>query len=128
MIPSKPYAASSWPLSVAFWWRSSTVSAARLTRLRKTSRSSGFSMKSYAPPWRAAFAVGHVAVGGDHDRLGLGLVLLGQLEHPQARGLALHDQIGDDHVEAAVPQLLLGLGQAVHDRADVTRLAQGLRP
>ena len=37
---------------------SPTVSAARLTRLRNTSRSSGFSMKSYAPSLKAALAVG----------------------------------------------------------------------
>jgi len=58
MIPSKPNAASTWPLSASFWLRSITVSAARCTRLRKTTRSTGFSMKSYAPPCSAFFAVG----------------------------------------------------------------------
>jgi len=46
MIPSKPNAESTWPLSDSFWLRSITVSAARWTRFRSTTRSIGFSMKS----------------------------------------------------------------------------------
>ena len=68
----------------------------------------------------------HVAVGRDHDRLRVALVLLGELQDLEARRLVLHHQIGDDHIEAAVHQFILGLGQAVDDGADVPGLTQRL--
>ena len=72
-----------------------------------------------------------VAVGGDHDGLGVRLQALGQLQDFQSRGGAFHHQVGDDDVECPVPEFVLGLGAAVPDGADVTglleRLGHGLR-
>jgi hypothetical protein len=83
-------------------------------------------MKSYAPPLQGGLRRGHVAVGGDHDRLGLRLEGPGQLQHPQARLLVLHHQVGDHDVEAAVAELLFGGRKPPDDRADVAGLPKGV--
>ena len=65
-------------------------------------------------------------MGGDHDGLGIRLQAPGQLQDLQARGGAFHHEVRDDHVEGAVAELVLGLGTAVPDGADVARLLQCL--
>ena len=67
-----------------------------------------------------------VAVGGDHDGLGVRLQALGQLQDFQARRGTFHHQVGDDDVECSVPEFVLGLGPAVANGADVAWLLQGL--
>ena len=67
-----------------------------------------------------------VAVGRDHDGLGVRLQLLGQFQHLEPGRRVLHHQVGDDDVEHPVAELVLGLGPAVADGADVARAAQGV--
>ena len=84
---------------------------------------------------------GDVAVGGDHDGLGVGLEVAGGAEdlRPASapsgatspcgglgpRGV-WHAQVGDDDVEGAVAELVEGAGDVVDDRADVAGLLEGV--
>jgi len=87
---------------------------------------------------------GDVAVGGDHDGLGLGLERAGGVEDDEAgvgavacdglgvggcRGGACgggHAQVGDDDVKGAVLEFVEGLGDSGGDGADVPGLAESL--
>ena len=63
---------------------------------------------------------------GDHDGLRVRLLCARQGEHIEARGLGLHDEVGDDHIEVPVQELLARGGKRVHDGAHMARLAQCL--
>ena len=68
----------------------------------------------------------HVAVGGDEDRRRVGLVFLHESEDVEPGLLVLHDQIGHDHVEGTVHDLVPGGFESVDDGADMAGLPQRL--
>jgi hypothetical protein len=63
----------------------------------------------------------YIAVGGDHDRLGVGLRAAGDFQNLHAGVGHVHHQVGDDHVEAAVLQLIGCARKIVDDRADMAQ-------
>ena len=52
-------------------------------------------------------------------------MLLGELEDFQAGRFTVHDEIGDDHIERAVEEFILGLRETVNDCAHMAGLAKG---
>jgi hypothetical protein len=136
MIPAKP---SCWTRSVSpsalASCRSTAVSAARFTRLRNTSRSSGFSMKSYAPCLNAARAVGTspCAVTMIVSACGWSVRAESSTRRPaSAPSGATPSFPPDDGIRKSVitmsndpcPKLFQRRPHGVHDRADVPGLAQ----
>ena len=52
---------------------------------------------------------------------------LGQFQNIKAAGGRVHDQVGDNHVEIAVAQLIFRLRQIVHRGANVAGSLQSVR-
>ena len=126
MMPSKPNCSSSLPRSSVFWARRKTVLSALVQKVRKMSRSRGFFDEVEGPALDRGFGGGHVAVGGDHNGLGVGLSLPRRGQDLHAVVVGVHLEVGHDQVEVAVRQLVLRLVEAVHQRADVAQPTQRL--
>ena len=114
-----------------------TIGAGSAERVLALREIEGFLDEVVGPVLERGPGGGDIAVGRDHDRLGLGLEGADGFEHPDAGILAVgghailasgggHAEIGDNNIEGAVAQLVEGGAHAGHDRADVAGLAQGV--